>query len=135
MKLYFSKHKKHIITTLVVLIIGIAYYIFTQITGIYIPCPIYKTTGLFCPGCGISHFFSDLFRLKLGDAVQQNLAVAILIPVWLFVFVLKLLFRKKTVERKILTVLEWASLVFLILFGICRNIPAFSVLVPLYMRI
>ncbi len=127
-------NKKKLKTYAVIFILGVSYYIFTQITGWYIPCPIYKTTGLVCPGCGISHFITDMLAFRPIDAIKQNYAVAVLIPVFIIAFICLLFVKEQARKEKIKNTVAWIALIILIIFAVLRNIPAFSFLMPLYMR-
>lgn len=60
--------------------IGVAYFIFISVTGLYLPCPIRTITGLKCPGCGISHMFMHLGHLKFKAAFQDNPFIFTLLP-------------------------------------------------------
>ena len=98
------------------------------------PCPFYTITKLACPVCGISHFITDMLALRPYDAVRQNLAVAVILPIWMLIL-LSLVPVKITAKReRIIKYTAWVTLVFLIIFGVLRNIPYFSFLMPLYMQ-
>ena len=64
-----------------IVILGLAYFVFTQITHLYIPCLFRTLTGWLCPGCGISHLFVALFRLDFKGAFAENPFVFVLLPV------------------------------------------------------
>lgn len=132
--MYININKKKFKTYAVIFTFGVCYYIFTQITGWYIPCPIYKITGLACPGCGISHFITDMLALRPLDAIKQNYAVAVLVPVFIITFICLLFVKDRTRKDKIKNTVAWTALVFVLVFAVLRNIPAFSFLMPLYMR-
>ena len=133
---FFSARRRQLKTAAAVLGIGLCYYSFNQLTGFYIPCVFRLVTGLACPGCGISHFFVDLLHLDFAHAVQQNLAAAVLLPVWLAVGAVHVLFRPRWLHShsRFMAVLSWGSLALLVVFGVLRNLPGFSFLLPLYLR-
>ncbi|MBR6826107.1 MAG: DUF2752 domain-containing protein [Oscillospiraceae bacterium] len=114
------------------LIFGGAYCLFTLLTGWGIPCIFHAVTGLCCPGCGISRFFLCLLRLDVSGALRQNLAVGVLLPLWLGVAAVEFFWNPKALEKgSILNrILLPGSIVFLLLFGILRNLPGFSFLLP-----
>ena len=114
------------------LILGSGYCVFTLITGIGIPCIFHKITGLSCPGCGISRFFLCLVQLDFSGAVSQNLAVAILLPFWLIIGLIEFFINPAWLSKGGVWVQSFTigSCVLLILFGILRNLPRFSFLLP-----
>lgn len=129
-----AKQRKNLILIFCVLSVGIAYYAFTKITNMYIPCPFRLVTGFVCPGCGISHFLSDIISLNFKNAVQQNLAISILIPIWIVCSLIFLFSKSDSVKKRLFTCIAWGSIAFLLIFGVVRNLPAFSFLLPLYTR-
>ena len=64
----------------VFLLLGVGYYLFISLTGMYIPCVFRTVTGYLCPGCGISHYFVHLFHLEFAEAYQSNQFIFILMP-------------------------------------------------------
>lgn len=64
----------------VILCIGVAYFIFFQCTGVGIPCPFHKITGLKCPGCGVSRMIVSILRLDLAAAFKYNPFLFITVP-------------------------------------------------------
>ena len=110
---------------LVILGLGIAYFIFVSLTGLYIPCPFRLATGYLCPGCGISHYFVHMAHLDFREAFSANpyifVFVPIAIPYWLF----KTHQYIKTGESrytKLEIVVIALAIVAAIAFGILRNI-------------
>ena len=110
---------------------GIAYFVFTAVTGLGIPCVFRKVTGLYCPGCGVTHFIHDIAALRFKSLIGDNAAVMILLPVWIAV-IIAVLFRKEDgpgwQKLPYVKITAWASVAMLLIFGILRNIPAFSFL-------
>ena len=80
---FFRTHRKQLRTAGIFFLLGLAYYIVTQLTPLRIPCLFQKITGLACPGCGISHFCIRLLHLDLLGAAKENLAITLLSPLWL----------------------------------------------------
>ena len=118
----------------IVSIIGIAYFIFIKIVGKGIPCFLHLLTGLHCPGCGISRMFISLFSLDFKAAFSYN-AYAMTVGPIAAIFVLRhyikyILNGPQQKSEKLETVLLIIALALAILFGILRNIPAFSFLAP-----
>ena len=77
-----NRAKKTLLTGAVVLLIGCAYLVLYQITGIGIPCPFRWVTHLNCPGCGITRAALKILQLDFVGAVKQN---AFLVPIVLYV--------------------------------------------------
>lgn len=67
----------------IILGLGMTYFIFVSVTGLYIPCPIRTFTGYLCPGCGISHMFVHLFHGEIREAFYENPYVFMLLPIGL----------------------------------------------------
>ena len=122
------KNNKRIISKLAILIgLLIGYYFLNAVFKISIPCMFYKITGFHCPGCGITRLLFSLIKLDFYQAFRYNPLIFILLTI----FVLKLIQciitkRKLIISNKTVTIL----LIVTILFGIARNIPYFSFLIP-----
>lgn len=131
-----KSNRRFAVTALIFLSVGAVYFVFTEVTDIYIPCIFNRITGLVCPGCGISHFCTDIIKLDFYSAFRQNAAVAVLSVIWGIIGLTYLFFRPATLRKngKVFNVFIWGSVIFLIVFGVIRNIPAFSYFLPLYMQ-
>jgi Protein of unknown function (DUF2752) len=100
-------------------------------------CLFHSTTGLWCPGCGLTRGFHQLFNGNLGSALSYNLFVPfVLVAVvvsWLGwtlgAFGRPVPWRHRVVGGRWLTVGVPAVL---LLYGVVRNIPAapFRALAP-----
>lgn len=115
--------------------IGIAYFIFVKLTGIYLPCIIKVISGKYCPGCGISHMFVSLAHLDLKGAARCNIFVLSLLPPGIVYFVYKAFKYIKTGENKTSRAEQIAfAIVFVlcVVFWILRNTSRFSYLAPNY---
>ena len=132
LKAFCQNYRKNLITSAVVLAIGFGYYLFTQLTHLYLPCPFWKLTGYVCPGCGVTRFCISLIHLDFAAAAGHNLALAVLLPVWLTASLIRLMFRPKCLAKNGIAfrILTWGSIVLLLIFGILRNLPQFSFLLP-----
>ena len=111
--------------TAVILGLGIAYFIFVSITGMYIPCPIRTVTGYLCPGCGISHYFVHMAHLEFKEAFRANpyafFFVPVAVPYWAFKSYkyIKTGETNYTLPEKIVI---GALIIAAIVFGIVRNL-------------
>ena len=92
---FFHAHRKQFRTASVFFLLGLTYYIVTQLTPLRIPCLFQKITGLACPGCGISHFCIRLLHLDFLGAARENLAITLLSPLWLAAFLVRVLWNPK----------------------------------------
>ena len=133
-KEFFQKYKSKIISISIIFFIGILYLIIMRTTPFRIPCMFNKITGLACPGCGISHFCVKVSHFDFKGAAKENLGITILLPIWGLFIILKLttkssIFKRNGILEKVLAAL---SCIFLIIFGILRNLPGFEFLLPSY---
>lgn len=115
---------------LVLLGIGILYFILGKLTGIYIPCFIHEVTGLYCPGCGISRMIINLCHLNFEKAYYCNQLLFISTPIFLFLIIdtfISNIRDVKPIYKKIPNTVYYVYIVLLILFMIIRNIfPYFA---------
>jgi uncharacterized protein DUF2752 len=51
-----------------------------HVHGSYGLCPLYATTGIYCPGCGGLRGVNDLTDGHLGQAASSNLLLVLAIP-------------------------------------------------------
>lgn len=109
----------------VILALGIGYFIFVSITGIYIPCPIRMVTGFLCPGCGISHYFVHMAHFEFNEAFHANPYIFFFVPLAIPYWVFKTYVYIKTGETKyskIEIVIFAVALLAAVVFGVMRNI-------------
>lgn len=114
--------------------LGISYYFFGRYTGLYIPCVFHLVTGLYCPGCGVTRMSIALIEGDVIRAFQNNGAVLILMPFFIFEFFwyfYNYVQGKHKKMSKIHTFVVYVVLSVLILFGILRNLPYFEYLRPI----
>ena len=119
----------------IVLGAGIVWYFDPTQNAIFPACPLYKTTGFACPGCGLTR---GLHALLHGD-VLTALDFNALIPLFLLIFgyffasLISVAIRGRGIiqlERNL--IILWVLVGILLLFGVLRNLPfyPFSVLFP-----
>lgn len=103
--------------------------------GFFPVCPLYKITGIACPGCGLTRGFHALFHGDVWTALDFNA----LIPVFAFVFgyfsvsLFLVAVRGRGLSWRFFPPAAlWGFLIGLALFAILRNLPIypFSVLAP-----
>lgn len=128
-----NRLKKLLIMLAAGLAAGVIYFILTQY-GFAIPCIFHLVTGLYCPGCGVTRMCINLVKLDFYHAFRSNPAVFSVLPFLGIIFVYKAysyVRYGKTPHKKWMSVIEIISLILLLVFGVLRNIPAFSFLTPI----
>lgn len=118
----------------ILLVIFLIYAVLIIKFDIGIPCIFYEVTGLYCPGCGITRLCVSLFEGDLYQAFRYNPIIFIDVPIIFILFVLDILFKDKKIIKKITNVLIIILIVITVIFGVLRNIPAFSFLAPTQLR-
>ncbi len=114
-----------------VLAAGIVYYLSTFF--ISVKCPVRRTTGFYCPGCGVTRMFKNMIKLDFYSAFRSNCAVFVLLPFFILFFAMRAYGYIKTgvpLYNKPMKIMIAAMTVFLLIFAVLRNIPCFSFLAP-----
>lgn len=118
----------------VVLLLGIAYFIFIKLTGWALPCPIRLITGKYCPGCGISRMMLAFFRLDFEEAFRANRLLFFLLPLTLVYGLVKGIHYIRTGEEK-QTLPERVAVILVcvatVVFWVMRNMEQFAFLAPM----
>lgn len=130
--IFWQEHANLTKGCLLFLFFGFCYFLIVAFTPLRLPCPFHLVTGLHCPGCGISRFFLELLHFHPVSALRQNLAVGVLLSLWTVVFFVEFFFNPRALDRgrKLPDLLIWLSVIFLVLFGIVRNLPGMEWLLP-----
>ena len=103
-------------------LICFSYWLLIQISGYAIPCLYLATTGLRCPGCGITRMFLSMFRLDFAAAFDYNPVCLILFFVWNAIGILCFSEKVKFVQKPaFLYAALWVTIGVLVVFGILRN--------------
>lgn len=103
--------------------IAISYYFVVRYTSFKIPCLFFETTGLSCPGCGITRMLTQFLQLKFNEGIQYNYFLGYTLPVIIFVIAMMsyyYIYNKK--YAKWFNVLVCIYLIALVSWGIVRNI-------------
>jgi len=108
----------------IILAVGILYYAFVTKTGLRIPCPFYETTGLLCPGCGITRMIISLSEFDFSAAYGYNKLLFTTWPLIALPFIYSEISYIKTGIRRFgrLSFLLWTELFLMIVFTVLRNI-------------
>lgn len=117
------------------LMIGILYLYYGEKFHFFIPCLFYKWTGYYCPGCGITRMFCSILKFDFYQAFRYNVFLFCVLPFVLVYGMIILLswFQDKKIilpHRRLLYIFLYLFL----LFGIVRNLPDFSYLVPVILE-
>ena len=103
--------------------IGFAYWVWGQLTGLYLPCLYYRSTGYLCPGCGVSRMCLALIRLDFSAAFHYNPVILILLGIWNIIAILICTNRVKFVQKeRFLYGMLIVTVVALVTFAFLRNI-------------
>lgn len=95
-------------------------------------CPVYTTTGIFCPGCGSGRALYALLHLKILKAVSYNAVFVFSIPFLaylLFVIYAQVFFNKLNSAVVPGKRFAFAYCIVMAVFTILRNLPG-SFLAP-----
>lgn len=103
--------------------------------GFFPVCPLFKLTGILCPGCGLTRGFHALFHGDILTALHFNALLPIFALAFGFVFVSLVLIavRGRGLSWRILPPASlYGFLVLAIAFFILRNLPfyPFTLLAP-----
>lgn len=99
--------------------------------GSYGSCPLYAATGLACPACGGLRATHDLAHGDLAAAWSTNALWVALVPVVVGLWVWWVVRAARGRPAPALPAWSaWVLLAAILVFGVLRNLPAFSALAP-----
>jgi len=118
--------------------IGIALvYVFINPSEVdFLPkCPLFATTGIYCPGCGSQRATHQLLNFNLFGVINQNILYAAGLLLFIYhgtTLVLNKFFKQNFYNYIYHRKTPIIILIFIILFWIFRNIPVypFNLLAP-----
>lgn len=101
---------------------AVLYVVWFSLTGIGIPCPFRRITGLKCPGCGVTHMAAFLLKGNLRRAWLSNPFLLATLPVFMYLVFRE--FKKPAAPRAryVSRIILYAYIAALVLFGVLRNI-------------
>ena len=126
----------------ILLLAGILYAIWCDLTGLGIPCVFRLLFNIKCPGCGMTHEAVAMTHLDFSGAFSYNMLSLTVVPILILILLIQEIRYIKTAGRKIplhegliLAVL----LVITVGYGIARNLPTdmlikLSAILPQAMR-
>jgi len=111
------------------------FYVNPSNVNFFPKCPLYVTTGIYCPGCGSQRATHQLLHLNILGVLQQNILYlfgVLLIGYHLIVTSLNLFFKKHIYNYLYHPKTPIIILIIVIVFWILRNIPyyPFNLLAP-----
>jgi len=104
-------------------------------SSIYPQCPLYATTGIYCPGCGSLRAIHQLAHGELLAALSFNPLMIISLPFLIYAFVSRAWqsFRGRSLPGVFLS-RSWIMAIFWLImaYWVLRNVPAypFNLLAP-----
>lgn len=112
-------------TAIIVLAVGLLYYVFITLTGISIPCIFRKITGLKCPGCGITRALIEAAHFDFTGMFWCNPVAVCIIVILLISFLVRIIFMPDFLSRNhiVFKIITISCCIALILWGIIRNLP------------
>lgn len=130
--------KKRIAISLAAAFFAAAALIYLYFTGegegAGIPCPVYQLTGLYCSGCGASRALRSVLHLDFYQAIRYNAVFTAVLPILAAYFSALIIsyirFGEDRISKRIPLKILWFFVAAAVIYGILRNIPAFSFLAP-----
>ena len=121
-----------LISFISILLLSFLYYKTNKTYHIGFNCIFHEITNLYCPGCGITRAIFSLIEFDIIGAIKYNILIVTVIPLIIVNYLVKIINWINLKEQKeIYPKTIWnLILIFVILFGILRNIEIFSFLAP-----
>lgn len=113
--------------------IGLLYSYLYSNFGIRIPCAFHTITGYYCPGCGISRMCIAILHMDILKAFSYNIGVMMALPIMIVIglqIMIQYLKAGNITLTKRQNIVVWILVVYLIIFGIVRNLPMMDFLRP-----
>ena len=102
--------------------------------GAGIPCMFHQITGFYCSGCGASRALRSILHFDFYQALRYNAIFTLCLPLFAVYFgglsISYIRFGKDRVSEKISMKIIYIFVAVALVYGILRNIPAFSFLAP-----
>lgn len=102
--------------------------------GAGIPCIFHQVTGFYCSGCGASRALRSFLHFDFYQAFRYNALFTLALPFLAIYFcslgLSYIRFGEDKISGKIPMKIVWIFIATAIVYGVLRNIPAFSFLAP-----
>ena len=113
-----QRRNKVIRIALILFGIGALYALIIRLTGIGIPCPIRRLTGIMCPGCGTTRMMMSILKLDFASAVFCMIPLmAATAARYSYVYI-----KTGKVRDRFADIAVWFMIGVLLVFGVVRNI-------------
>lgn len=112
--------------------VGLAFLVRENFRGLP-PCPLQSTTGLYCPGCGVTRASRALLQGDIAGAMRMNSVAVLLMPLLAFMMAREIAaWAWQKPEWRPGNGGRWGIVlgVAVVLYGILRNLPGFEFLRP-----
>ena len=131
-----TQTRRQIALAVILTVLGVAaaafFFLVDPSSVVFLPrCPLYTTTGIYCPGCGATRALHELLRGHWLTAFRLNALFTLSLPC----LALFGLYRWATTDRGGSTwkpQWTWVLLGMVVTFGVLRNVPVhpFTLLAP-----
>ncbi len=102
--------------------------------GAGIPCMFHQITGFYCSGCGASRALRSILHFDFYQALRYNAIFTLCLPLFTVYFTSLsfsyIRFGKDRISEKISMKIIYIFVAAALIYGILRNVPAFSFLAP-----
>lgn len=127
---------KYLGLLLLLIVVAFLYFNINPSEVNFLPkCPLYLTTGIYCPGCGSQRATHHLLNFNFVGVLQQNILYIIgllILGYHLIIISLNSIFKKNIYNYLYHPKTPIFLLIIIVIFWILRNIPyyPFNILAP-----
>ena len=111
----------------ILLLAGILYAVWCNLTDLGIPCIFRLLLGIKCPGCGMTHAAVAMTHLDIAGAFSYNKLSVTVVPLLIVILIVQEYRYIKTASRKISmpeTIILAVMFMVTVAYGVARNLPA-----------